>query len=54
MTEQHAKDMQALLHAYEVIRDVTNRLHECERNLTECQKRCSELVEENRRLKTGD
>ena len=54
MTDQHSKDVHSLLVAYEVIRDVTDRLHEAEKNLTAVQKLCTEQAEMIRRLKQGD
>lgn len=52
--EQHSKDVKSLIACFHVIRDLSNRNHELERQVTELQARCTELVNENRRLKTGD
>ncbi len=52
--DQHSRDTKALLACLHTLRETLNRMHELERQVTELQARCTQLVEENRKLKTGD
>lgn len=52
--DQHSKDAKALIACFHVIRELSNRAHELERQVTDLQTKCTELLLENRRLKQGD